>query len=185
MQRRMKLRPSNKTTAMTDHERPRNEVTSTPPLHPTRVGFSQITTEDSTAMAAVVEIGYGEGISKNHEVKEDLSPVEFYKLAKFPAPKDNCAIATRTIEAGTRVLMPNGIDIYTISHQVLEGHRFAGTMMKNGDTLYSWGLPFGVMIVDVVPGTYLVNNTMIVALQRRNIVICRLPTLKTRLSPMY
>ena len=121
-------------------------------------------------MAAVVEIGYGEGISKNHEVKEDLSPVEFYKLAKFPAPKDNCAIATRTIEAGTRVLMPNGIDIYTISHQVLEGHRFAGTMMKNGDTLYSWGLPFGVMIADVVPGTYLVNNTMIVALQRRNIV---------------
>ena len=121
-------------------------------------------------MAAVVEIGYGEGTPNNHEVKEDPSPVEFYKLAKFPAPKDNCAIATRTIEAGTRVLMPNGIDIYTISHQVLEGHRFAGTMMKNGDTLYSWGLPFGVMIVDVVPGTYLVNNTMIVALQRRNIV---------------
>ena len=82
-------------------------------------------------MAAIVKIGYNynndESPNNNEETKinnqtsSPLSePIEFYKMAKFPAPNDNCAIATCTIEAGTQLLMPNNIDIYTISHRILE-----------------------------------------------------------------
>ena len=130
-------------------------------------------------MAAIVKIGYAlpgnDTNSNNNSNQEEVknndknTPIEFYKMAKFPAPKDNCAIATCTIEAGTKLLMPNNCDVYTISHRILEGHRFAGTTLKKDDVLYSWNLPFGKMIKTVAPGTYLVNNTIIEALERRNI----------------
>ena len=118
-------------------------------------------------MAAIVQIRYSLGHSAPKV--EDVRPIEFYKVAKFPAPQDNCAIATCTIEAGTKLLMPNNCDVYTISHRILEGHRFAGTTMKKDDVLYSWNLPFGKMIKTVTPGSYLVNNTIIEALERRNV----------------
>ena len=145
-------------------------------------------------MAAIVKIGYNynndESPNNNEETKinnqtsSPLSePIEFYKMAKFPAPNDNCAIATCTIEAGTQLLMPNNIDIYTISHRILEGHRFAGKLLQKNDILYSWGLPFGEMIQTVKPGTYLVNNTIIEALERRNITNLPNPNFQDKIIP--
>ena len=69
-------------------------------------------------------------------------PVPFDAVARIPAPGDNVAIATRRLERGTRVGYAGGE--LTISHTVLEGHRFVLEPVSNGHRLLSWGLPFGV-----------------------------------------
>ena len=48
---------------------------------------------------------------------------DFREVGRLPAPGDNVAMATRRLEAGTRVSY--GGSEFEIPHTVLEGHRFA------------------------------------------------------------
>ena len=96
--------------------------------------------------------------------------VPFNNVATFAALEDNCAIATRTINKGTKILMPNGVDVITISHKILEGHRFAAKTLFADDLLLSWGLRFGRVVSPTVkPGEYMINNTMIDSFAKRGI----------------
>ena len=67
---------------------------------------------------------------------------EFDRVARVPAETDNVAIATRRLEAGTRVL--DGAGAFRLPHTVLEGHRFVRVPTPEGAQLTSWGLPFGI-----------------------------------------
>ena len=51
----------------------------------------------------------------------------------------------------------------------MEGHRFAVNRIERGDTLRSWGLPFGRALHDIDPGSYLCNAGMLEALGGRTI----------------
>ena len=66
----------------------------------------------------------------------------FDALARLPTDDDNIAIATRPIEAGTVVEL--GDATLTISHTILEGHRFACQTVESGAYLTSWGLPVSI-----------------------------------------
>ncbi|MDP9486701.1 MAG: hypothetical protein M3Q49_13115, partial [Actinomycetota bacterium] len=66
---------------------------------------------------------------------------DFREIGRLPAPGDNVAIATRRLEAGTRVSYEGSE--FEIPHTVLEGHRFAVERIGEGEDLLSWGLPFG------------------------------------------
>jgi len=48
---------------------------------------------------------------------------DFQQIGRLPVPDDNCAIATRRLEAGT-VIAYQG-QHFTIDYTILEGHRFA------------------------------------------------------------
>ena len=45
------------------------------------------------------------------------------EIGRLPDPVDNCAIAIRDLEAGT--MIQSGDNAFSLSHSVLEGHRFA------------------------------------------------------------
>ena len=66
---------------------------------------------------------------------------DFQEVGRLPAPGDNVAMATRRLEAGTRISR-EGSEI-TVGHTVLEGHRFAVEPIAEGQDLLSWGLRFG------------------------------------------
>ena len=91
----------------------------------------------------------------------------FANVARLPAPHDNVAIATQRLEAGTRI--QRDTDKLTLSHTVLEGHRFAIQHMDKGEPLLSWGLPFGYATRSIVPGNYVCNQKMIDSLSIRNL----------------
>lgn len=93
--------------------------------------------------------------------------VTFDSIARLPADGDNVAIATRAVDGGTVVI--DGDTRYTISHTLLEGHRFARSALKPGDGLMSWGLPFGKAIADIAPGAYVCNEKILQALQERHV----------------
>src|SRR3712207_9203036 len=76
----------------------------------------------------------------------------FEEVGRLPAPGDNVAIATRRLEAGTRVIYEGSK--FTVPHTVLEGHRFAVERIGEGEDLLSWGLPFGKALRDIEPGDY-------------------------------
>lgn len=86
-------------------------------------------------------------------------------VGRLPAPGDNVAIAVRRLEAGTAVSYPPYT--FTLSHTLLEGHRFAIAPIGVGDNLLSWGLPFGVAIAPIAPGDYVANADMLEALNGR------------------
>ena len=67
---------------------------------------------------------------------------EFEEIGRLPAAEDNCAIAIRTLAAGTKIVGPSGGRL-TLSHSVLEGHRFAVRTILSGASLLSWGMTFG------------------------------------------
>ncbi len=92
---------------------------------------------------------------------------DFHTIGRLPAPNDNVAIATRIIEAGSEISNKN--DSFSISHTVLEGHRFAINAISEGVALLSWGLPFGVATTDISPGDYICNQKILDALAIRNI----------------
>ncbi len=72
------------------------------------------------------------------------------EIGRLPAPGDNCAIAIRTLSAGTAVRTR---DIhFTLNNTVLEGHRFAQELIPAGGFLLSWGVPFGRALRDIAPG---------------------------------
>lgn len=94
-------------------------------------------------------------------------PVSFDDVARLPAQGDNAAIAIRRLEGGTSIALPGGE--FRLSHTVLEGHRFAVVPIAVGDSLTSWGLPFGRATRGLLAGDYLCNETMLAALQSRHV----------------
>lgn len=96
----------------------------------------------------------------------------FDEVGRLPAPGDNVAIATRRIEAGTRVTY-EGTE-FTVPHTVLEGHRFAVGRIGEGEDLLSWGLPFGKALRDIEPGDYACNEKILRVLRERHGIPLRL-----------
>ncbi|MBX3059852.1 MAG: UxaA family hydrolase [Anaerolineae bacterium] len=87
------------------------------------------------------------------------------KIGRLPAESDNCAIATRTLRAGTAVARDNAH--FTLSHTILEGHRFAVRRIAAGEPLLSWEFPFGVALRDIAPGEYVCNAAVLAELHSR------------------
>ncbi len=90
---------------------------------------------------------------------------DFGEIGRLPAPGDNVAIATRRLEAGTRVAY-EGAE-FEIPHTVLEGHRFAVEPIGEGEDLLSWGLPFGRALREIEPGDYACNEKILRVLRER------------------
>ena len=91
----------------------------------------------------------------------------FNEIARLPSPTDNVAIATRTIEAGSEIRGEG--ERFTLSHTVLEGHRFAIRTIAEGESLLSWGLTFGISTTEISPGDYICNSGILDALALRNL----------------
>src|ERR687897_1041843 len=96
----------------------------------------------------------------------------FDEVGRLPAPGDNVAIATRRIEAGTRVVCEGSE--FTVPHTILEGHRFAVEPVAEGEDLLSWGLPFGKALEDIGPGEYACNEKILRVLRERHGTLLRL-----------
>ena len=92
---------------------------------------------------------------------------KFTSVARLPSADDNVAIATQRLDAGIQI-QQNGQQ-FTLSHTVLEGHRFAIQPIAEGAPLLSWGLPFGYASRTIVPGNYVCNQKMIDSLSIRNL----------------
>jgi altronate dehydratase len=90
----------------------------------------------------------------------------FDEVGRLPAPGDNVAIATRRIEARTRVAYEGSE--FTVPHTVLEGHRFAVERIGEGEDLLSWGLTFGQALNDIEPGDYACNQKILRVLRERH-----------------
>ena len=93
-------------------------------------------------------------------------PREFSRVGRLPAAGDNVAIATERLEAGT--VVERGGSRFTISHTVLEGHRFAAESIAEGEDLLSWDLPFGRATRDIAPGDYVCNEKILRVLHERH-----------------
>ena len=89
------------------------------------------------------------------------------EIGRLPDPVDNCAIAIRDLEAGTTI--QSGDNAFSLSHTVLEGHRFARRTIPRGADLTSWGQRFGIATRDILPGEYVMNEGVQVELARRNL----------------
>ena len=96
-----------------------------------------------------------------------MAALDFAAAARLPAPGDNVAIASHRLEAGTRIRRET-VE-FELDSTVLEGHRFAAGPIRTGGDLLSWGMPFGVALVDLAPGTYVCNQGMLEALAGRRI----------------
>lgn len=91
----------------------------------------------------------------------------FHDVARLPAPGDNVAVATRRLEAGGRIYRDG--QVLTLTHAVMEGHRFAAESIGTGDSLLSWGLPFGAARRPITAGEYVCNHAMLDALGIRQL----------------
>ena len=91
----------------------------------------------------------------------------FTGVARLPAPDDNIAIATQRLDEETQI-QHNGKH-FSLSHTVLEGHRFAIQSIAEGDPLLSWELPFGFASRFIAPGNYVCNQKMLDSLSIRNL----------------
>jgi altronate dehydratase len=92
---------------------------------------------------------------------------DFREVGRLPAPGDNVAMATRRLEAGTRVSY-RGSE-FEIPHTILEGHRFAVEPVEKGEDLLSWGLRFGRAVRDIAPGDYACNGKILKVLTDRHV----------------
>ncbi len=92
---------------------------------------------------------------------------DFRTVARLPAPDDNVAIATQTLDGGTHIRYEG--HQFELSHTILEGHRFAIQSISETDPLLSWGLPFGFATRAIAPGDYVCNQKMIDSLSIRNL----------------
>ncbi|MCY3552695.1 MAG: UxaA family hydrolase [Candidatus Poribacteria bacterium] len=92
---------------------------------------------------------------------------DFTTVARLPSPGDNVAIATQTLESGTRIGYEGSQ--FQLSHTILEGHRFAIQSISETEPLLSWGLPFGFATRAIEPGDYVCNQKMIDSLSIRNL----------------
>ncbi|MCY3799666.1 MAG: UxaA family hydrolase [Chloroflexi bacterium] len=89
------------------------------------------------------------------------------EVGRLPVPSDNCAIAIRDLAASTEIA--NGGATFNLSHQVLEGHRFAIQAIAQGEELTSWGQRFGIALRDIQPGDYVINEKVRLELARRDL----------------
>lgn len=96
-----------------------------------------------------------------------MSSIAFEDIGRTPIPGDNVAIAVRRIKAGTQVNYDG--QTFTLPHTVMEGHRFVLQPIHNGESLLSWGLPFGRAIRDIKPGEYVCNQSILDVLAERDI----------------
>ena len=99
------------------------------------------------------------------------SPLDAARVSRLPASGDNVAIAVRQLDAGTVLTLPAGLEprSRTLTHTILEGHRFAVAPIAAGESLLSWGLPFGVALTAIAPGDYVCNQSMLDALAVRRL----------------
>lgn len=102
-------------------------------------------------------------------------PIPFDQIARLPLPGDNVAIATRRLDAGSRIDRRG--EVFAFSHTVLEGHRFAVARIPAGGPLLSWELPFGLALTEIGPGDYVANQGMLDALNGRTFGEGRRPSL--------
>ena len=100
-------------------------------------------------------------------------PLPLSAVSRLPAPGDNVAIATRRLEAGEVLLFANSPR--ALPHTVLEGHRFAVAPIAPGESLLSWGLPFGRATRPIAAGDYVSNRAMLEALALRRLDEAVLP----------
>ncbi|WP_051297789.1 UxaA family hydrolase [Brevibacterium album] len=84
----------------------------------------------------------------------------------LPTPEDNVAIVPERLEAG-EVLDLEGARV-VLKHAVLQGHRICVRAVREGESLLSWGLPFGTALEDIAPGEYVCNAKMREVLLQRN-----------------
>ena len=97
-----------------------------------------------------------------------MNPVfSFSEVARLPMAGDNVAIATQRLEAGTDIDYEGRS--FTLSHTVMEGHRFAVEPIEPGQFLLSWQLPFGVAECALQPGDYACNQSKLDALGIRQL----------------
>ena len=106
-----------------------------------------------------------------------------HEIARLPDPVDNCAIAIRDLGGGT--LVQYGDRTFTLSHTVLEGHRFAIQPILQGAELTSWSQRFGVATRDIAPGEYVMNEGVKVELERRNLdfALPAAPNFENQITP--
>jgi altronate dehydratase len=88
-------------------------------------------------------------------------------VGRLPVPSDNCAIAIRDLAANTEIAY--GGASFKLSHQVLEGHRFAVQQISQGEELTSWAQRFGIALRDLAPGEYVINEKVRLELARRDL----------------
>lgn len=104
-------------------------------------------------------------------------------IGRLPDPADNCAIAIRDLAAGT--LIRRGDAEFALSHKALEGHRFAVRAIAKGEELTSWGQRFGVALRDIRAGDYVINRSVQIELERRQLdfELPRQPNFDNRIMP--
>src|SRR5690349_17733024 len=96
-----------------------------------------------------------------------IAALSFEMVARLPATGDNVAIACRRLEAGVEIEF--GKLTFSLSHTVLEGHRFAVQAIQEGAPLLSWSLPFGYALRAIRPGEYICNEKILHALEGRHV----------------
>ena len=138
---------------------------------------------------ARIQIGYADQLTNNATATapptrptsklSKTSPTDniflFSDVALLLSPTDSVAVATLPLKAGDQIQLPLDNTIITISHNVLEGHRFAIREIAAGQPVLSWGYSFGRSICTLQPGTYLVNDKMIDSLLKHGIPASSLP----------
>ena len=91
--------------------------------------------------------------------------IAFKEIGRLPAAGDNCAVATRTLAAGTEIEKEGRR--FILSHTTLMGHRFAVRAIPTGAPLLSWGMTFGRALQDIAPGEYVCNAGLLEELSGR------------------
>ena len=73
------------------------------------------------------------------------------------------------LDKGLKVLYKD--KLLTLSHDVLEGHRFAIQDISAGDNLYSWGMPFGKATGFIQAGSYVCNDGVLESIKGRQLEV--------------
>jgi altronate dehydratase len=91
----------------------------------------------------------------------------FQDIARMAAPADNTAVATARLEVGQEVIVQGRP--WRLRSTFLVGHRFAVRPISAGESLLSWGLPFGQASRDIATMEYVCNASALKALRTREI----------------
>ncbi|WP_230208262.1 UxaA family hydrolase [Microlunatus sp. Gsoil 973] len=91
----------------------------------------------------------------------------FSEVAVIPEPGDNCAVASRTLDAGTMIIDKDRR--FPLAHRVMEGHRFVVALVTAGEPLLSWNTPFATALRDLRPGDYVCTRPVLDALSSREV----------------
>jgi hypothetical protein len=92
-----------------------------------------------------------------------------------PEPGDNAAIAVKTVDAGSPIILEGLVICPAAPFTVLEGHRVAVLPVEEGGALLSWGKSFGLATRDLAPGDYVCNYKVLKVLKQRRSVTFRYP----------